>query len=109
MIMSLFVVMPHTAGAADGDDASVTGGLNGVDTWYVADAEDLFEYAQTANEQDNNPALGYNIELMADIDVSEYADLLRIGSDDSGYHGVFDGNGHTIKGLTHLEKNESSA
>lgn len=99
MIMSLFVVMPHTAGAAADADG----------VWRIYDAEDLLEYAQTANGQDNNPALGYNIELMADIDVSEYADRLRIGSNNSGYHGVFDGNGHTIKGLTHLEKNESSA
>ncbi len=99
MIMSLFVVMPHTAGAAADEDG----------VWRIYKAEDLLKYAQTANEQDNNPALGYNIELMADIDVSEYADQLRIGSNNSGYHGVFDGNGHTIKGLTHLEKNESSA
>lgn len=40
--------------------------------------------------------------LMADIDLSSYGDWTPIGNDYSlgGFTGLFDGNGHTIKGLT---------
>lgn len=96
MIMSLFVVMPHTAGAADGDVPS-----DMTNPIIINSADDLIEFVNKANSAVGHPYLSRHVLLNADIDVSTYNAQLRIGdyNSNNAYTGIFDGGGHKITGL----------
>lgn len=96
MIMSLFVVMPHTAGAADGDVPS-----DMTNPIIINSADDLVEFVNKANSAVGHPYLSRHVLLNADIDVSTYNAQLRIGdyNSNNAYTGIFDGGGHKITGL----------
>ena len=104
MIMSLFVVMPHTAGAADGDVPS-----DMEDPIKIGTAGELLDFVNNTKKYD--PALGQDVILTNDIDVSGYDAQIRIGDEDDnrGYHGIFDGQGHKITGLKYTAENSEDA
>ena len=96
MIMSLFVVMPHTAGAADGDVLSdMTAPIE------IGTAEQLLDFVN--NTKENDSYLSRDVLLTNNIDVHDYNAQIRIGDYEKqkAYTGTFDGNGYAITGLTY--------
>ncbi len=83
-------------GAGDGP-ANVNG------TYLIADADDLYWFAEQVNSGDKDA----NAVLMADIDLGGSENpWTPIGLSEAGYIGTFDGQGYTIRGL-YYESNGS--
>lgn len=73
------------------------------DGWYhISNAEQLVALSEES-EKTGNPVLTANFVLDNDITLSaSYDNQINIApNEDSPFKGVFDGNGHTITGLTH--------
>lgn len=72
--------------------------------YHITTAEQLINIS--ANSKGDNPTvLGYEFVLDNDIDVSGYDAKINIGNipltgTSHPFYGTFDGNGHTINGLT---------
>lgn len=65
-------------------------------TYYISTPEQLIEFASNVNKG----AAGSNAYLMNNLDMQGYsADFVPIGSDRYPFHGLFDGQGHTISNL----------
>jgi hypothetical protein len=82
---------------------SGTGGDGSVANPYqIANVFDFLWFAKQVNsgsEPLSSPGMNYNVILVADIDLSGYPAFEGIGTDSyprQEYHGIFDGNGHTI-------------
>ncbi|MBR2909924.1 MAG: hypothetical protein IKC11_06265 [Clostridia bacterium] len=73
-------------------------GTSADDAYIIASAEHLKEFADIANAL-NQDTPAYT-KLVADVDISAYNWKPIGGHEDTGYSGTFDGNGHTVKGLT---------
>jgi len=80
------------AWAAGGDFANGTG--TSADPYLIATA------GQLDKVRDGYLVSGTHFKLVADIDLSGYANWVSIGDSDVAFGGHFDGNGHTISGLT---------
>ena len=79
-----------------GEGRALTGEGTAGNPYKIATADDLLEFADKVNNQDQTSAWA---ELTADIDLNSQP-WYPIGSEDHLYTGTFDGNGHTISGLT---------
>lgn len=73
-------------------------GTSESDAFILANATHLKEFAEIANSR-NEETPEYT-KLVADIDISQYNWKPIGGHEDTVYSGTFDGNGHTISGLT---------
>ena len=83
------------------------------DTYHIATAQQLINISN-ASKGTYTSVLGSNFVLDNDIDVSGYDAQINIGSipltgDSYAFYGTFDGNGHTISGLTFTAENSSDA
>lgn len=83
------------------------------DTYHITTAQQLINISNNS-KGDNPTVLGYNFVLDNDINVSGYDAQINIGSipltgDKYPFYGTFDGNGHTISGLTFTAENSSDA
>ncbi len=71
-------------------------------TYFISSDSDLKEFADLVN----NGTYGANAILTADVDISSYSPWTPIGTKKS-YNGTFDGQGHSVSGLT-IQKNVDS-
>lgn len=98
---------------ADGTDDEYGTFDSNTSTYHITTAQQLINISNNS-KGDNPTVLGYNFVLDNDIDVSEYDAQINIGSipltgDSHPFFGTFDGNGHTISGLTFTAENSSDA
>ena len=80
---------------------------------HITTAQQLINISQ-ASKGDFTAVLGYDFILDNDIDLSQYNAQINIGSlpltgESHPFYGTFDGNGHTISGLTFTDENSSDA
>ncbi|MBR4270860.1 MAG: hypothetical protein IKQ31_04245 [Clostridia bacterium] len=75
----------------------------------IANAEDLIKLAYLINISDDTGWCTYSYKMTNHIDLSGY-NWMPIGTDDKPFCGIFDGDGHSIYGLTILdsENNEDN-
>ena len=89
-LMMILVMFPANAFAMDGEGTTA-------DPYIIATADDLYEFAIKVNEGDNTACA----VLTADITLPIDKNWTPIGKDkDHMYNGTFDGDGHTITGLS---------
>ena len=89
-LMMILVMFPANAFAMDGEGTTA-------DPYIIATAEDLFDFAKAVNEGNTTA----NAVLTADITLPIDRNWTPIGKDkDHMYNGTFDGDGHTITGLS---------
>lgn len=68
--------------------------------YYVSDADSL-QYLATAVQKEGVDAMrGCTVYLLADIDLKAYGNFTPIGDGENYFHGVFEGNNHTISNIT---------
>ena len=87
-LMMILVMFPANAFAMDGEGTTA-------DPYIIATADDLYEFAIKVNEGDNTACA----VLTADITLID-TNWTPIGNDSNQYKGTFDGDGHTITGLS---------
>lgn len=100
-IICSLVVLP--TGTAYASDYYGCGEYNAEDGCvYISNAQQLVTLSQVTKTT-GHPALGMHFVLANDITIpATYDNQINIASDSSNpFHGVFDGNGHTITGLKH--------
>lgn len=80
---------------------------NGYDNpWVIASAEQLAFFSDLVNRKtklstlEDPTFMGQYVSLEADVDLSAYANWSPIGNGTYHFEGCFDGNGHSITGLT---------
>ena len=89
-LMMILVMFPANAFAMDGEGTKEN-------PYEIAAADDLYEFAIKVNEGDNTACA----VLTADITLPIDKNWTPIGKDkDHMYNGTFDGDGHTITGLS---------
>ena len=88
-LMMILVLFPANAFAMDGEGTTA-------DPYIIATAADLYEFAIKVNEGDNTACA----VLTADITLPIDTNWTPIGNDSNQYKGTFDGDGHTITGLS---------
>ena len=88
-LMMILVMFPANAFAMDGEGTTA-------DPYIIATADDLYEFAIKVNEGDNTACA----VLTADITLLIDTNWTPIGNDSNQYKGTFDGDGHTITGLS---------
>ena len=69
-------------------------------SWGAEGPADGICFAEELACLNNVSLLGGSYTLNADIDLSEYGDWTPIGTEDHPFTGSFDGDGHTVNGLT---------
>lgn len=99
------MLTPCTAGisAYAAEPYSTTSWGEYIDGWYhISTAEQLYQLSE-ATKNTNHPALSAKIMLDNDIILSgTYDNQINIASSsEAPFRGIFDGNGHTISGLSH--------
>ena len=87
-LMMILVMFPANAFAMDGEGTKEN-------PYEIATADDLYEFAIKVNEGDNTACA----VLTADITLID-TNWTPIGNDSNQYKGTFDGDGHTITGLS---------
>ncbi|WP_071442209.1 GLUG motif-containing protein [Traorella massiliensis] len=87
-LMMILVMFPANAFAMDGEGTKEN-------PYEIAAADDLYEFATKVNEGDNTACA----VLTADITLID-TNWTPIGNDSNQYKGTFDGDGHTITGLS---------
>ena len=87
-LMMILVMFPANAFAMDGEGTKEN-------PYEIATADDLYEFAIKVNEGDNTACA----VLTADITLFD-TNWTPIGNDSNQYKGTFDGDGHTITGLS---------
>lgn len=88
-LMMILVMFPANAFAMDGEGTKEN-------PYEIAAADDLYEFAIKVNEGDNTACA----VLTADITLPIDTNWTPIGNDSNQYKGTFDGDGHTITGLS---------
>ena len=88
-LMMILVLFPANAFAMEGEGTTDH-------PYKIATADDLYEFAKIVNEG-NNTACAM---LTADITLLIDTNWTPIGNDSNQYKGTFDGDGHTITGLS---------
>lgn len=100
-IICSIVVLP--TGTAYAEDYYGCGEYNAEDGCvYISNAQQLVKLSEVTKTT-GHPALGAHFVLANDITIpATYDNQINIASDSNNrFHGVFDGNGHTITGLKH--------
>lgn len=92
-------------------DYKAVGSGTAADPWQISNAVQLRNFVTAVNEQNNN-AINDCIKLTNDIDVSgmDWIPICGDANDEyitKGFNGVFDGNGHTITGLSFSSSDKS--
>ncbi len=116
ILLVLSMLMPMLLSVqvfADGTGTDYGTYYSDTDTYHITTAQQLINISNNS-KGDNPTVLGYNFVLDNDINVSGYDAQINIGSipltgDKYPFYGTFDGNGHTIRGLTFTAENSSDA
>jgi len=77
--------------------------INGEEYVVINDAESLAFILSDKSDVygvENEDWYEYNYYLNTDIDLNNYDGIIPLGTEDSEYKGIFDGNGHVIRNVT---------
>lgn len=116
ILLVLSMLMPMLLSVqvfADGTGTDYGTYYSDTDTYHITTAQQLINISN-ASKGSYTSVLGSNFVLDKDIDVSGYDAQINIGSipltgNKYPFYGTFDGNGHTISGLTFTAENSSDA
>lgn len=116
ILLVLSMLMPMLLSVqvfADGTDGKYGTFDSNTNTYHITTVQQLINISNASKGSDVT-VLGYDFVLDNDINVSGYDAQINIGSipltgNKYPFYGTFDGNGHTISGLTFTAENSSDA